>query len=511
MTLDPSQPPQPQPPAPPQKSRTGLYVGIGVGCLVLLLIVVGVLVVGGLFFARKVQTELAKPGPTRVDYAEPSPAPEPAPQPERLPSPAPVPQRQVEKPAPHETAIFVNRKEGLESFLAKNYFDAIFAYPKNWTMEQDVRGQGRGFIRVTRQTTTEQPHAENFQVGVWQRNPSASDAETIKSLAQRIGSAMGSTMNNFREFPLTSTQAGMYQATEWRFEGLTKEDNVPLWGRVLFLPPQDRSQPGAPLLTLICGGTTSPEVRSSAEVGVKGEMPLMLNTFRWGADYARAGQKIQATANGGGGAIVFTLLDINNDNQLDGVELLNSRLRRFDTSGDGVVSQAEYLAGNPSGAQPAPQAEAAPAPAPSQPAERPAYTERSLPTGATLNDNKKVELVAITLEGFQAGIRSGSFRRFYDTYLSNLWKKQISADAFNKAFGAFITAKVDLDPAAFREEPVFSEDRKEGQIVKFAGNYDIRTSTGKAKVNWKLDFIYENGRGWGLTQVNIQTQPYREL
>jgi hypothetical protein len=496
MTFDPSQTP---PPPPPQKNRTMLYVGIGVGCIVLPLILAAV---GGFayFLFAKAQTAVKKASPPRVVYAEPPTIPSPAPEPE--PSATP---RTAEKPAPHDTAIFANRKEGLDEFLAKNYFDAIFAYPKDWTMEQDVRGKGRGFIRVTRKTSTEQPHAENFQLGAWQRDPSGDDQETIQRVAQRISTAMKGTMSNFREWPLQATRAGIYEATEWRFEGMTKDDNVPLWGRILFLPAQDRSQPSAPLLTLICGGSTSPEVRSAADVGVKGELPLMLNTLRWGTEYTRAGQKIRAAANSGSGAIVFSLLDLNDDGRLDGLELLNNRLRRFDTNGDGVVSREEYLAGNPSGASAPPEPPAAPAP--NQPA---AYTERALPAGNTLTDAKKLEMVATTLEGFQAGIRSGSFRRFYETYLSNLWKKQITAAAFDKAFAAFINAKVELDPSAFRAAPVFSDDRKEGQVVKFGGSYDIRTSNGKAKVIWKLDYMYESGRGWGLTQVNIQTQPYRE-
>lgn len=507
MSLPPPQPPSaPEPNAAgtPPKNNTLLYVGLGAGCLVLLLVLIAAVGISGYLLYRK---HGAPPAPAPIVHEHPSapPAPAPvvvpAPAPVAVATPAPAPRPVGQRAAPHGTAIFVNQNRELDAFLAKNYLDAIFVYPAGWEMNEEVRKNGNGFIRVSRKVTDERKDSESFQLGAWQRNPANSDQETIRGIAQRINSAMSSNMKQARDFPLEAMRFGLYEATAWKFEGVTK-DNVHLYVKVLFLPPQNQSQTSAPLLTLIAAGGPRAEVRTPDEVGIKGELPLVLNTLRWGADYTRAGQRIQQAS--GGAEIVFSLLDLNEDNALDGVELLNGTLLRFDSNRDGVMSGSEYAAGNPAKPAASPAPGQRPAPAPPQTSS----ILRPLPSGASLNDDKKVELVATTLEGFQAGIRAGTFRRFYDAYVSNLWKKQMTPAAFDKAFAAFVDARLDLAPAAFREAPVFAEDRKDGSIVKFAGHYDIRTAAGNAKVTWKLDFIYESGRGWGLTQVNIATKPY---
>jgi hypothetical protein len=76
---------------------------------------------------------------------------------------------------------------------------------------------------------------------------------------------------------------GVYEGYGFRFEGIsrnTDRGNINLWGRVIILPPVDGSKNGVTLLML----TTSlaPELKSVDDVGVKGELPMMLESFRFG-------------------------------------------------------------------------------------------------------------------------------------------------------------------------------------------------------------------------------------
>src|SRR5687768_12294165 len=49
-----------------------------------------------------------------------------------------------------------------------------------------------------------------------------------------------------------------------------------------------------------------------------------------------------------------------------------------------------------------------------------------LPSGIALDDAKKVQMVHVTLVGFQAAIREGTFRGLYDAYVSDLWKRELT-------------------------------------------------------------------------------------
>ena len=80
-----------------------------------------------------------------------------------------------------------------------------------------------------------------------------------------------------------ATKVGVYQGYEFRFEGLSKnttKGDIKLWGRVIFLPARDGGKNGVTLLML----TTSlaPELRGVDDVGEKGELPMILESFRFG-------------------------------------------------------------------------------------------------------------------------------------------------------------------------------------------------------------------------------------
>ena len=76
---------------------------------------------------------------------------------------------------------------------------------------------------------------------------------------------------------------GTYDGYELRFEGAspgTDKGDLTLWGREIFFAPRAGEKTGVKLLIL----TTSlaPELRSIDDVGAKGELPMLLESFRFG-------------------------------------------------------------------------------------------------------------------------------------------------------------------------------------------------------------------------------------
>ena len=60
----------------------------------------------------------------------------------------------------------------------------------------------------------------------------------------------------------------------------TEHGDIKIWGRVIFIPPADGGTNGVTLLMLTTSLAT--ELRSVDDVGVKGELPMMLESFRFG-------------------------------------------------------------------------------------------------------------------------------------------------------------------------------------------------------------------------------------
>jgi hypothetical protein len=80
-----------------------------------------------------------------------------------------------------------------------------------------------------------------------------------------------------------ATKAGPYDGYEFHFTALyrnTERGDIKIWGRIIFVPPVDGSKRGVTLLML--ASSLAPEVKDVDDVGVKGELPMMLESFRFG-------------------------------------------------------------------------------------------------------------------------------------------------------------------------------------------------------------------------------------
>jgi hypothetical protein len=275
-----------QPTAPPpvkKKSKLPLVLGI----LVVLLVLGGVLGVAAYIFAPKIISAIQ----SRRSNPEPSPLPteEPTPNIETTPNDVGKTNRDVApEPPPYsppaDAVEFVNSSKNLDGKLAEHYVDFSFYYPNRWQKEPTAGVPGAtNFAKVERRLPPDFTQ-ENFAVGWYSSAGSAeADRSVFPTLAEKLSSQFEKSFPNYRKVSEGETKAGVYDGYEFRFEAMsrnTSKGDLTLWGRLIFLPPVDGGKNGVTLLMLAT--SLAPELKRVDDVGVKGELPMMLASFRFG-------------------------------------------------------------------------------------------------------------------------------------------------------------------------------------------------------------------------------------
>ncbi|HYY42666.1 MAG TPA: hypothetical protein VE775_08055, partial [Pyrinomonadaceae bacterium] len=233
-------PPPPQTPAPPPKSKTPWLIA-GVGCLVLL-VVGAIALIGGLAYIGK---QVQSTQPTHVPAAS---------------------QRAG-------TQQYVNSRAGRTGPLAENYVDFSFYYPDDWTL---VPNQKTNFVKVER-SDENKTTLENFAVGWVSASGTALDKKLMPQLAQQITSQFAQSFQDFEKASEGATKVGAYEGYEVKFKAKlpgTPRGDADIYGRVVLLPPPAGQTKGVALVMLAT--SLAPEINGLDDVGVAGEMPVIL-------------------------------------------------------------------------------------------------------------------------------------------------------------------------------------------------------------------------------------------
>jgi hypothetical protein len=277
-----------QPTAPPpvkKKSKLPLVLGI----LVVLFVLGAGLGVAAYLLGPKIISALQ----SRRSSPEPSPLPtnEPTPNIETTPNDVGKTNTKVApEPPPYsppaDAVEFVNSSKDLDGKLAEHYLDFSFYYPNRWDKDPTAGVPGASnFAKVERRLPPNFTQ-ENFAVG-WYSSAGSSEADSaiFPALAEKLNAQFKSSPNfpNYRKVSEGATKVGVYDGYEFRFEALsrnTAKGDLKLWGRLVFVPPVDGGKDGVTLLMLAT--SLAPELKSVNDVGVKGELPMMLASFRFG-------------------------------------------------------------------------------------------------------------------------------------------------------------------------------------------------------------------------------------
>ena len=270
--------PLPAPPAPKKKSKLPWIIA---GVLLFLLLGGGAL--AGIFFAvvKPRLDEMAAERNTNRSVENVNAS-----------TPTPVPSVETPTPAPEETYVappgtvkFENANAKLDGKLAEHYFDFSFYYPENWKRDPKSGVAGASnFVSVDRSLPPDFTQ-ESFAVG-WYTSTGTfvGDLPTYKQRAEEYSNSLAKRIPEYKQISEGPTKVHSMEGYEFRWEGLSKgtdRGDLKLWGRVIFLPTgTEGDTTGATLIML----TTSlaGELSSVEDVGQRGEMPVILDSFRFG-------------------------------------------------------------------------------------------------------------------------------------------------------------------------------------------------------------------------------------
>jgi hypothetical protein len=186
--------------------------------------------------------------------------------------------------APPDTTKFTNSPANLDGKLAEHYFDFSFYYPNNWAADPNAGVLGASnFAKVERRLPPDFTQ-ENFAVGWYtSKGTFAADEPTFPQLVEVLGTNLAKTFPGYRKVSEGPTKVNSLDGYEFRFVSVSKRSEkgeIQLWGRVIFLPTGVAGdQTGATLVMLAT--SLAPELSGVEDVGEKGQMPVVLESFRF--------------------------------------------------------------------------------------------------------------------------------------------------------------------------------------------------------------------------------------
>lgn len=180
---------------------------------------------------------------------------------------------------------FTNSASNLDGRLAERYFDFSFYYPNSWQRDPGAGVSGASnFAKVERRIPPDFTQ-ENFAVGWYtSKGTFAADEATFPQLVEILGANLAKGFPGYRKVSEGPTKVNSLDGYEFRFESESKnteKGDIKLWGRVIFLPSSVEGQEtGATLIMLAT--SLAPEISGVDDVGEKGQMPVILESFRFG-------------------------------------------------------------------------------------------------------------------------------------------------------------------------------------------------------------------------------------
>ncbi len=183
---------------------------------------------------------------------------------------------------PAGAAKFTNSRDRLDGKLASHYVDFSFYYPKSWQTDANAGVAGsNNFVKVERRLPPDFTQ-ENFAVG-WYTSGGTfeTDQPTFPRLVESFESSL--SFPEYRKVSEGPTTVNSLPGYEFRFVSLSKgteKGDINIWGRVIFLPSGVKGKASGATLSMLAT-SLAPELSGVEDVGEKGEIPLILESFRF--------------------------------------------------------------------------------------------------------------------------------------------------------------------------------------------------------------------------------------
>jgi len=274
--------PAPSAPLPPPVAKKKSKLPWIIAGLLLFLLIGGGALAGVFFFVIK----------PRLDEMAAERQPQRQVENTNLSTPTPASSVEAPSPTPEDTFVpppgtvqFKNSNDKLNGKLAEHYFDFSFYYPENWVRDPKAGVPGAtNFVKVDR-TLPPDFTQENFAVG-WYTSTGTfvGDLASYPQRVQEFSSSLAKIIPEYRKVSEGPTKINSMQGYEFRWEGLSKgteRGDLKLWGRVVFLPTGTEGDTTGATLSMLCTSLAG-ELSSVEDVGVRGEAPVILDSFRFG-------------------------------------------------------------------------------------------------------------------------------------------------------------------------------------------------------------------------------------
>ena len=181
---------------------------------------------------------------------------------------------------PPNTVYFQNSKENLSGEAAKNFLGFSLYYPQTWKLKEAKNN----FLDVSNADDKGLPIEQMLISHYESRGTFKADRENFPKLLEKSNNDLKKALQgNYKIISQgeTKIQNGRWQAFEVKFESLGTAANgekVTLWGRRLWIPTQFAGLKNGYVVTMLAT-SLSKEVKSVEDVGVKGELSNILETF----------------------------------------------------------------------------------------------------------------------------------------------------------------------------------------------------------------------------------------
>lgn len=233
---------------------------------------------------RAAEPQVARNAVSSVNNIAPQPMPETPPLETKQPNgEIELPPRRAITP-PENFILFENSKQNLKGDAEKNFLGFSLYYPKDWK-KNDAKNN---FLDVSKNTSSGTP-VEQMLVSFYDsRGTFDEDKEIFPALIKDTKAMLKKIVPKFKPVSKGETTInGGWRAYEFNFVGAgktAKGEDIKLWGRRLFVPAQRGGVKNGYVLTLLAT-SFSPDVKSVEDVGVKGDLSRVLETFEPSRDF----------------------------------------------------------------------------------------------------------------------------------------------------------------------------------------------------------------------------------
>lgn len=267
----------PEPVKVASKSWT-LYSILGLTALV-----IGLWAIWYYFLNRPNQPAFAPANQVATEGNSNAPVENPAPPPATNTAPATMPE--IELPPserkvlpPPNTEYFQNTRENFKGDLATYYRGFSFYYPKDWVKTTSQKN----FVEVVRSREDGIPIEQMLVSFYKSKGTFKADRDGFPALVKETNKKLAEQLPNYRFISEgEKTINGGWKVYEMKFEGTipTKSgESIKLFGKRLFMPAMRQGIKSGFMITMLAT-PLSPNVRTVEDVGEKGELRTIMETF----------------------------------------------------------------------------------------------------------------------------------------------------------------------------------------------------------------------------------------